>query len=223
MYIIYTHMCIHISLYIYIYIYIYTYQLKIPDGGVNKTVLRANVRRGVSFPRWVGVGSAAPGVRGRAADDGERAAPCCFCLSRAFSRAKLPPLLCIYIYIYIYIYTHMYMYMSLTLRSSELRGLSRDGERAAPCSFCSMAFSPEKLVVKTLYGCSIVAEQEHIRKSWTSSVKHPMLRLGQSVTTQPTCSYRTFSIERRLLLRRLRSHLSRSSRGNLGGPKEWGS
>ena len=131
MYIIYTHMCIHISLYIYIYIYIYTYQLKIPDGGVNKTVLRANVRRGVSFPRWVGVGSAAPGVRGRAADDGERAAPCCFCLSRAFSRAKLPPLLCIYIYIYIYIYTYVYVYV---FDSEEFRAPGSEPGRGTGCS-----------------------------------------------------------------------------------------
>ena len=32
-------------------------------------------------------------------------------------------------------------------------------------------------LVTTLYGCSIVAEQEHTRKSWMSRVNHPMLRL----------------------------------------------
>ena len=34
-----------------------------------------------------------------------------------------------------------------------------------------------RLLVTTCYGVSIVAEQEHVRKSWTSRVKHPMLRL----------------------------------------------
>ena len=32
-------------------------------------------------------------------------------------------------------------------------------------------------------GVSIVAEQEYTRKPWNSSVKHPMLRLSQNVTT----------------------------------------
>ena len=40
-----------------------------------------------------------------------------------------------------------------------------------------------RLLVTTCYGVSIVAEQEHVRKSWTSHVKHPMLRLSQNVTT----------------------------------------
>ena len=43
--------------------------------------------------------------------------------------------------------------------------------------------------VTTFYGVSIIAEQEHVRKSWMSRVKHPMLRLNQNVTTWSTCSY----------------------------------
>ena len=38
-------------------------------------------------------------------------------------------------------------------------------------------------LVTAFYGVSIVAEQECIRKSWMSRVKHPMLRLSQNVTT----------------------------------------
>ena len=38
-------------------------------------------------------------------------------------------------------------------------------------------------LVTTCYGVSIVAEQELVIKSWMSRVKHPMLRLSQSVTT----------------------------------------
>ena len=41
-------------------------------------------------------------------------------------------------------------------------------------------------LVTTFYGVSIVAEQEHVRKSWMSRAKHPMLRLSQNVTTQPS-------------------------------------
>ena len=35
-------------------------------------------------------------------------------------------------------------------------------------------------LVTIVYGCSIVAEQEHTIQSWTSRVKHPMLRLSQN-------------------------------------------
>ena len=38
-------------------------------------------------------------------------------------------------------------------------------------------------LVTSFYGCPSVAEQEHVRKSLMSRVKHPMLRLSQKVTT----------------------------------------
>ena len=45
----------------------------------------------------------------------------------------------------------------------------------SPCVDCRL--------VATFYGSQIDAEQEHVRQSCMSRVKHPMLRLSQNVTT----------------------------------------
>ena len=45
-----------------------------------------------------------------------------------------------------------------------------------------MPFVNRRLVT-TFYGVLIVAEKEHVRNSWMSRVKHPMLRLSRNVTT----------------------------------------
>ena len=40
-----------------------------------------------------------------------------------------------------------------------------------------------RLLVTTFYGFPIVGEQEHVRQSWMSRVKHTILRLSQNATT----------------------------------------
>ena len=56
------------------------------------------------------------------------------------------------------------------------------------CDAKHSAFVNRRLLT-TFYGFPSVAEQGHIRESWMSRVKHPMLRLSQNVTSQPTCWY----------------------------------
>ena len=45
-------------------------------------------------------------------------------------------------------------------------------------------------LVTTFYDFPLVAEQGHVRKSWMSRVKYPMLRLHQHTCTTQTTRYR---------------------------------
>ena len=50
-------------------------------------------------------------------------------------------------------------------------------QHRAFCAKPSALFN--RRLVTTCYGFPSAAEQEHVRKSWMSRVKHPMLRLSQ--------------------------------------------
>ena len=94
-------------------------------------------------------------------------------------RLRNPNMLCSIVYQMILCHAKLYYiivyYSRLNSQQSSsviTYGVSRD----------VLCFVNRRLVTPC-YGASIVAKQGHVRQSWMSRVKHPILRLSQHVTT----------------------------------------
>ena len=85
--------------------------------------------------------------------------------------------MCIYIYIYMYTCTYIYIYICTCI--SPEGGPMGAASPDAPGAPRHKGYR----YVTTCYGVSMVAEQGHVRQSWMSRVKQPMLRPSRNVTT----------------------------------------
>ena len=103
------------------------------------------------------------------------------------TRTSMLVCICVCLYMPLSLYIYIYIYREREIIKSSYRYVGQDitkqlSHNTGAFRARHSAFVNRRLVT-TFYGCSIVAEQEHVRKSRISRVKHPMLRLSQNDTT----------------------------------------